>query len=418
MTRLCSLAIFWVGLAWAQAPDAAAATAERTALQEALGEVGSSQIDFIRALEKHLARFPKSEQRADLERALLKAAMEIKDQRRTLIYGEKALATDPANIEVLERVSRYLLAGDDKEQAKRALEYAKRLEAALRPMENPQAGRNEGRYQEEKRIVLGKALVYQARAIGNLGDAAAADSLARRSYEEFPSAEAAREVARWLDKQGKTGEAITYLADAFMIPDPNSTDEDRARDRARLGEWNRKLKGSETGLGDALLAAYDRSRARVEKFKDTLKRLDPNAGAKQPMEYVISGLNGDKLDLATLKGKVVVFDFWATWCGPCRAQQPLYEEVKARFHDDPNVVFLNVSTDENREIVKPFLDSNKWKKTVYFEDGLSALLRVTSIPMTMIVNRRGEIASRMNGYVPERFVETLSTRIREALAEN
>jgi thiol-disulfide isomerase/thioredoxin len=129
-------------------------------------------------------------------------------------------------------------------------------------------------------------------------------------------------------------------------------------------------------------------------------------------------MNGEKLNLATLRGKVVVFDFWATWCGPCRAQQPLYEEVKARFKDDKNVVFLNVSTDENREIVKPFLDANKWKKTVYFEDGLSALLRVTSIPTTMIVSRRGEIASRMNGYVPERFVDTLTARIREALAEN
>ena len=167
-----------------------------------------------------------------------------------------------------------------------------------------------------------------------------------------------------------------------------------------------------------MLAAYDRTRARVEEHKSALKKLDANAGATQPMEYVLSGLAGDKLRLASLKGKVVVFDFWATWCGPCRAQQPLYEEVKARFAADANVVFLNVSTDENREIVKPFLDSNKWKKTVYFEDGLSALLRVTSIPMTMIVNRRGEIASRMNGFVPERFVETLSTRIREALAEN
>ncbi len=405
---------------WLQAqspPVTAAANEERAALQESLGEVGSSQIDFIRALEKHLLKYPKSEQRPDLERALLKAAMEIKDQRRTLLYGEKALTSDPSNLEVLERVSRYLLVGDDRALAKRALEYAKRLEAVLRPMDNPQPGKNEARYQEEKRIVLGKSLVYQARATGNLGDLAAADSLARKSYEEFPSAESAREIARWLDKQGKTAEAITYLADGFMIPDPNSVDEDRVRDRVRLGEWNKKLKGSEAGLGDAILAAYDRSRGRVEAFRLALKKLDPNADAKQPMEYVISGLNGEKLKLSTLLGKVVVFDFWATWCGPCRAQQPLYDEVKARFKDDPNVVFLNVSTDENRDIVKPFLDSNKWKKTVYFEDGLSALLRVTSIPMTMIVNRRGEIASRMNGYVPEKFVETMTARIREALAE-
>ena len=394
------------------------ANEEQSALQEALAEVGSSQIDFIRALEKHLAKYPKSEQRVELERALLKASLEVRDQRRTLLYGEQALKLDSGNLEVLERVSRYLLVDDDKDQAKRALEYAKRLEAVLRPMENPNPGKSEGRYQEEKRIVLGKALVYQARAAGNLGDAAAAEALARKSYEEFPSAEAAREIARWLDKQGKTAEAIAFLADAFMIPDPNSADEDRVRDRARLSEWNKKLRGSESGLGDAILAAYDRSRGRVEAFKATLGKLDPNTGAKRPMEYVISGLNGEKLSLATLKGKVVVFDFWATWCGPCRAQQPLYEEVKQRFKDDPNVVFLNVSTDENREIVKPFLDTNKWKKTVYFEDGLSALLRVTSIPMTLILDRRGEIVSRMNGYVPENFVETLTTRIREALAEN
>ena len=401
-----------------QAPPVPGAMEERAALQESLGEVGSSQIDFIRALEKHLTKYPKSEQRAELERALLKASLEIKDQRRTLLYGEKALASDPTNLEVLERVSRYLLMDADKDRSKRALEYSQRLESSLRPMDNPQPGKNEARYQEEKRIVLGKALVYQARATGNLGNPEAAAALARQSYREFPSAESAREIARWLEKAGKPAEAIAYLADAFMIPDPNSSDADRAHDRTRLGEWYVKLKGSEAGLGETLLSAYDRTRARVEEHKASLKKLDPNAGATQPMEYVLSGLAGDKLSLASLMGKVVVFDFWATWCGPCRAQQPLYEEVKARFAADTNVVFLNVSTDENREIVKPFLDSNKWKKTVYFEDGLSALLRVNSIPMTMIVNRRGEIASRMNGYVPERFVETLSARIREALAEN
>lgn len=394
-----------------------AATIERLALQEALGEAGSSQIDFIRVLEKHLEKYPKSLQRQELETALLKAALEIKDQRRTVLYGEKSLETDPANVEVLERVARYLLNGDDPAAAKRALGYAQRLEAALRPMTNPQPGRNAARYEEEKRIVLGKALVYQARATGNLGDAAAAAELARKSYDTFPSAEAARETARWLEKQGRTAEAISHLAEAFMIPDPNSTDEDRLKDRRRLGEWQSKLKGGETGLGEALLSAYDRSQERVGRHRAELAKLDPNATARKPLEYVISGLNGESLNLATLKGKVVVFDFWATWCGPCRAQQPLYEQVKERFKSSKDVVFLNVSTDENRDIVKPFLESNRWKKTVYFEDGLSSLLRVSSIPTTLIVNRQGDIASRMNGYVPEKFVETLSTRIREALAE-
>ena len=402
----------------ALAQPAADPQKERTELQEALSETGSSQIDFIRVLERHLQRYPATEQKAELHRALLKASMELKDRRRTLQYGEIALEADPTNIEVLERVARYLLEDDRAERAKRALAYAQRLENLLRPMTNPQPGKQAARYEEEKRIVLGKALVYQARATGNLGNAAAAVELALRSYTEFPAAEASREAARWLEKQGKLEDAVNRLADAFMMPDPNATDAERQKDRERLGDWSQRLPAGVPGVGERLLAAYDRTRAAVEAHKAALHKIDPNAAATKPMEYVISWLNGEKLALASLKGKVVVFDFWATWCGPCRAQQPLYEQVKERFAANPNVVFLNVSTDENRDAVKPFLEANRWKKTVYFEDGLSALLRVSSIPTTMIVNGRGEIVSRMNGYVPEKFVDTLTARIKDALAEN
>ena len=92
--------------------------------------------------------------------------------------------------------------------------------------------------------------------------------------------------------------------------------------------------------------------------------------------------------------------------------------MKERYKNNANVVFLNINTDQNRAIVKPFLDGQKWNKTVYFEDGLAQLLRVSSIPLTLVVNRRGEIASRMNGYIADRFVDMLSERIGESLKEN
>jgi thiol-disulfide isomerase/thioredoxin len=112
---------------------------------------------------------------------------------------------------------------------------------------------------------------------------------------------------------------------------------------------------------------------------------------------------------------VIVFDFWATWCGPCRAQHPLYEQVKLRFKNSQDVVFLSVNTDEDRELVAPFLKEHGWKVKPYFEDGLSRALQISSIPTTIIVDRRGEIFSRMNGYLPDRFVDMLTDRIRDAL---
>jgi thioredoxin-related protein len=79
------------------------------------------------------------------------------------------------------------------------------------------------------------------------------------------------------------------------------------------------------------------------------------------------------------------------------------------------VIFLAISNDEDQSVVKPFLEQNKWSKKVYFEDGLATLLKVNSIPATIIFDKEGKIASRMNGFIPERFVDMLSERIKEAL---
>jgi thiol-disulfide isomerase/thioredoxin len=111
-----------------------------------------------------------------------------------------------------------------------------------------------------------------------------------------------------------------------------------------------------------------------------------------------------------------VFDFWATWCGPCRAQHPLYEEVMQKFRGSPDVVFLFINTDEERSAVEPFLKESHWDPhQIYYEDGLTRALSIGNIPTTIVMDRHGEIVSRMNGFVPNRFVDMLSDRIRDAL---
>ena len=222
--------------------------------------------------------------------------------------------------------------------------------------------------------------------------------MAESSYDVFPSVEAAREAARWLSSAGKDREAIQYLADAFAIAGFRSADPEGANDRARISDLYRKLNGSESGLGDLILKAYDNTSTLLAARRAELHEYDPNSQLKDPMQFTLSGLDGDKLKLSSLMGKVIVLDFWATWCIPCRAQHPLYEAVKEKYKDSDEVVFLAVDTDEEKGVVKPFMQAQNWTQKVYFEDGLANLLQVSNIPTTIIFGKKGNVTSRMIGY--------------------
>ncbi len=387
-------------------------------LRQAMGEAGSSPMEISRALEKHLARYPQSPRREEIERALIKSAIDNRDNARILKYGEKYLEKNPNDLVVLERVTRLLTSREDKESNERGLKYAQLFEKGMRELEREKpATRMDAQLREDLDRGISRAFTFQARAKGHLGQYAEAEQLARKSFELYASAEPAREIANWLIEQGKLAEAIPHLADAFHLPDVRLTDEDRLAIRRQMSDLYKKLHNSEKGLGDIVLAAYDRSIAIQEERTKRLKAIDPNTGVTNPMDYTISGVNGERLDLKTLRGKVVLLDFWATWCGPCRVQYPIYEKVKASFQGRNDVVFLGINTDQERDVVKPFLAQNKWNKAVYFEDGLSNLLKVASIPTTMIFNRKGVMTSRLNGFVPERFEAMLRERIEEALKE-
>jgi len=401
----------------AQPPDKAGDKTEDQQLSTALAEAGASPIEFTRALERHLEKFPNTLRRAELERALVKAAMENKDDKRIVLYGERVLARDADDIQVLDRVTRALLAGDAKDTSERALKYARHYQeliSKLRLQPSP-GGFSAPQWQDELDRGAGRARVLEARATGNLGKVEEAIATAQKAWQSYPTAESARELARWLARAGKNEEAVVHLADAFAIVDSRNTDAERAKDRLRMGDLYRKVHGSEKGLGDLILEAYDRTTSLLAERKLRLKAADPNAEAAQILDFTLGDLEGKKLPLSSLQGKTIVFDFWATWCGPCRVQHPLYEEVKQRFLDSDKVVFLSINTDEDREMVAPFIKEHNWKGPIYYEGGLVKLLQVSSIPTTVVVDGRGELVSRLNGFVPERFVDMLTERIRESL---
>ena len=399
------------------APQALSREEEQRLLQEDVSQVGNSPVDFIRAGERHLKRFPHSLIRDDLDRAILRAAIDVSDFRRTILYGEKVLAKDD-DLMLLDRVARAFLASDDAVSARRGLKYAERLEKMAREMK-PEAGSPArlAEAQQETERTVARALVLQARAWGNSGNLEKAIEQARRSYQVYATGEAAGESARWELRAGKLPEALEHYSDAFTIPDSRVTDDDRAFYRRVLGETYAKLHGSDPGLGDVVLHAYDRTAAVVQAREQALKAANPNTGVTDAFEFRLSGLRGKTIRLADFRGKILVIDFWATWCVPCRAQHPLLEQLKARYRPDAGVAFVSINSDEDRAAVKPFLAQQKWSDDIYFEDGLALFYRVSSIPTTMVFNARGEMVSRLPGFAPESYIKTITTAIDQARGE-
>jgi thiol-disulfide isomerase/thioredoxin len=368
---------------------------EQQALSSSLAEAGNSSHEFIFALENHLKKYPQTKSRWELERALVKAAKETGDDARIIKWGEAVLARESEDLQTLELVTRSLV-----EQVLRSLE--------------PRDATEKIRWQTRMDLDQGmsRALQAQAKALLTLGKSAEAEALAAKSYAAYPFDESARALAQARQAQGKFEPAVDAWADAFVSSDGKQPSDLEAMRAA----W-KKAKADAAGAGDRLLAAHDRFNHWNEAKIARLRQYDANALKGKPGEFVVTSVSGEKLALASLQGKVVILDFWATWCGPCRTQHPLYERVKEKFQGREDVAFVYLNTDEDKALVAPFLEANRWSKNVYFEEGLSRLLNVTSIPTTVILNKRGEIASRMNGFLPEKFVEMLTERVQRILAE-
>jgi thiol-disulfide isomerase/thioredoxin len=398
-------------------PQAAPSDAEQQDLMKAVSESGNSTIDLVRTLEAYLEKYPQTVQRGDIELTIAKSAIENKDYVRTVKYGERALARNPEDVLMLDRVAQALLALGGPENAQKSVTYARKLEDLIVSM-GPATGNDAAQHQEDRDRALARMLLVQSRARAMLDEKLEASQLAARAFETYPSEECARVWAESLIRLGREEEAVTHLAEAFAIPDIHTTDADRQTDRQRLGELYAKLHdGSQKGLGDVILEAYDRTTSLTNTRHQQLIAMDPNAAAAKPTEFTITSLDGKKFKMASLDGKVVVLDFWATWCTPCRAQHPLYEEVKKHYGKRDDLVFLAIDTDDDHNIVQPFLEENMWDKAVYFDDGLARLLQVQQIPTTVLLDKHGKIASRMNGFLPENFVQVLIGRIDAALAE-
>jgi thiol-disulfide isomerase/thioredoxin len=122
-------------------------------------------------------------------------------------------------------------------------------------------------------------------------------------------------------------------------------------------------------------------------------------GKVAPMHFTLKDMNGKDVDLASFNGKIVLINFWATWCGPCRAEIPSLVELQTEYRDD--LIILGVSIDDTADKLKPYAAEFKMNYPVLVGNGhqdmQDAFGPLFGIPVTVIVGRDGRIAKKHSG---------------------
>jgi len=125
------------------------------------------------------------------------------------------------------------------------------------------------------------------------------------------------------------------------------------------------------------------------------------AGAKKAnLNFTIADMNGKSVNLASYKGKVVLLDFWATWCGPCKAEIPNFVELQQQYGPQ-GLAVLGLSVDDTVDKLKPFAAEFKMNYPVLVglgrDDVQDAFGPIWGIPTTFLISRDGKICRKNTG---------------------
>ena len=130
-------------------------------------------------------------------------------------------------------------------------------------------------------------------------------------------------------------------------------------------------------------------------------------GQDAPLHYTLKDLNGVDVTLASFKGKVILLNFWATWCGPCRVEIPDLIELQNKYADD--LVVLGISVDDSPEKMRPYATAMKINYPLLVgrgrDDVQEAFGPLWGIPVSVFIGRDGKIHKRHSGIASKEEIE-------------
>jgi thiol-disulfide isomerase/thioredoxin len=133
-------------------------------------------------------------------------------------------------------------------------------------------------------------------------------------------------------------------------------------------------------------------------------------------DFTLDQLGGGKITLSALKGKVVLVDFWATWCPPCRAAIPHLVNMYNTYKDQ-GLIVLGVSLDQDKNTIPPFVSENKITYPIlYGNNEVARAYDVQGIPTLVIFDKKGKQSFREVGFSDEN-IGTLEQKVKELLSQ-
>lgn len=266
---------------------------------------------------------------------------------------------------------------------------------------------------DTKRVAQYDGRIAQQYGVALLADGQTdgAVEVLQKVHASRPSPETSLALAEGLAKQGQELDAFLLLQEYTVKNGKRADFSDLmsslyAKLNGNKGDFENYLTSIEKQAKEALVAKYE-----AEMIK------------KEAPAFSLLNRKGETVSLADMKGKVVVLDFWATWCGPCKISFPGMQAAVNKYKDDPEVEFLFIDTWQSeknyKELVDNFIKENHYTFHVLFDemkDRAKATVTaygVKGIPTKVVIDKEGFIRFQSSGGSDdvEKIVNEMETKI-------